>query len=290
MTRRRDGLAAEDEALRRELDLLRSGSGNTAALALIDHLPGAREAALVETKLGPDPIRMKGLEYLAGHEVDVEDAAKRVRVVGSRAMRRADGVQDHVARRHLERDRVGSAEQLLLIEALHLDVSREVEAGQAEQASVLKRRGVQIDVAIEVRDAEGVGSPVGALVGRVLVPGDRHARVGQLHHERVVDRQEGIPQALTDRREQAGVDRRGPEGRVPVPQHAVGPVVLLAAVDVSVAVAGPLPGDRLPRHFVRRRLERADLIVTEHASNDEEPVSVEPIDLLRAQHPQTSLD
>ena len=83
MTWRRDGLAAEDETLRRELDLLRSGSGKADALALIEHLPGAREAALVEAELGPDPIRVQGFEDLAGHEVDIEDTPERVRIVGS---------------------------------------------------------------------------------------------------------------------------------------------------------------------------------------------------------------
>jgi hypothetical protein len=98
------------------------------------------------------------------------------------------------------------------------------------------------------------------------------------------NRHERVPEALADRRQQHGVDRRDPEGSVTVPQHAVAPVVLLPPVDLPVAVAATGPGDRFLRYLVGRLLERPDLLLPEDSPDREQAVPVELSDLVVAEH------
>jgi hypothetical protein len=126
-------------------------------------------------------------------------------------------MQDHVARRHLERSDIRAVEELCLAEAFHLNMTDQVVASQPVEAAVLDGGGVEVDVAVEVRNSEGIGPSVGPLVRWVLMPRDGDSRMGQLHDERVVDRHEGVPDALADRRQEAGVDRRDPESGFALP-------------------------------------------------------------------------
>ena len=282
---RRDRVAVEHDPLHGEFHLLGPGLGEAGADALPDHGSDSADIQLAEAGLGPDPFRMQRLERLARHEVHVEDPAKRLRIVRPRPVGRADRMQEHIARVHRERDRVGPAEQLLLREPLHLNVTRQVVAGEPVQAAVLDRRLVEVDVAVEVGNPERVRQPVRSLVGRILVPADRHAGAGQLHDERVVDRHERVTQALAHRREQPWVHRRHPERGVAVPQDPVGAIVVPAAIDLPVAVAHPPAGDRLRRHLVGRPLQRPNLVPVEHATDHQQAVAMEPVDLLVGQHP-----
>jgi len=95
-----------------------------------------------------------------------------------------------------------------------------------------------------------------------------------------------VTETLADRREQEGVHRGYPERGVPVPQHAVGAVVLPATVDLSVAMADPAAGDRLRRHLVSRPLKRADLFPVEDAAQGQYPVAMELADLLVSNDPR----
>lgn len=161
MPRRRDWLPGEDKAVRREVHLLGPGLGEAGAGALLDHGTDPVKVALPEAVLRPQPLRVERLQRLSRHEVHVEDPPQRLGVVGPRPVRRADGVEEHITRVHRERDRVRPGEQLFLTEALDLDMTGQVMAGEAEQAAVLDGGPVEVDVAVEVGDPVRVPSPSG---------------------------------------------------------------------------------------------------------------------------------
>src|ERR671913_2437166 len=72
--------------------------------------------------------------------------------------------------------------------------------------------------------------------------------------------------------------------RVALPEHAVGPVVLLTAVDVAIAMTGAGAGDSFLSHLIGSMLQRADLLLVEDAAQHEQSVTMELVDLLPGQH------
>ena len=71
---------------------------------------------------------------------------------------------------------------------------------------------------------------------------------------------------------------------MPLPQDAVGAVVLLLPVDLPVPMAAAGPGDGFLRDLVGRTLERPDLLLLEDAADREHAVAVELRDLVGAEH------
>src|SRR4029453_10755927 len=133
-------------------------------------------------------------------------------------------------------------------------------ARHAEQASILEGGSVQVDVAIEVRDPEGLCPPVGPLVRWVLGPGDGPLRVGELPHQRVVDRHERMSQALSDGRQKLWVHNgRSKRGKA-LQQSTVGPVILLPPLDFTITVPAAATRDRLLLHHLASTPQRLKLL------------------------------
>jgi hypothetical protein len=66
--------------------------------------------------------------------------------------------------------------------------------------------------------------------------------------------------------------------------HAIGAEVLVSAVDVTVAVTRPLAGDAHRDGGVHGGPQRPDLRVVEQVTDREEPLAVEPVDRVLAEH------
>jgi hypothetical protein len=180
-------------------------------------------------------------------------------------------------------------EQLVVGEALELDVPDQVVPSDRVQAPGLDRRVVQVDVDVEVRHPERGHAPIATCVRRILMPIDRHTGLRQLDDDGVVDGDEGVAEQLADDRQDLRLHGDVAERPVVCPD-AVGAEVAVAAVEVAVAVARPLAGNAHRHGAVHGGPQRCDLRPVEHAMHDQEAVAVEPVDRCLVEHRSSIVD